>query len=170
MNNFDITDAYIQALIESNIYKYKKPTSEIKTTKITERKKYWPAEYHTYNIDGHDFTFKCQYYEVSGSNQASLWGHDVELRMDGNSISSFVVPYYNRTWETFKFQTAMLGALGKYRDAVKNQLFDKARETNNTRTLKQDTKNDILENNEWYQMVQKLYNEINKGNKGIVEN
>lgn len=169
MSSFDITDAYIQALMESDEYVNKRQTSNLENTKITERKKYWPAEYHTYEIDGHEFVFKCQYYEVSGSNQASLWGHDVELRMDGNTISSYVIPYYNRTWETFPYQTAMLNALGKYRDAVKNQLFNKAREDNNTRALKQNVKDDILQNNEWYQMIQKLYDMINNGNKGNVE-
>lgn len=136
---------------------------------LDEKKKYWPPVYHEYTIDGHTFEFKCQYYEVSGSSQASLWGHDVELRMDGNTISHRVVPYYNRTWETWEFQTAMLGALSQYMDSCKEELFRKQKDELGVRGLKADQKDEILKNNEWYQMLDKLYHQISGGDKGKVE-
>ena len=143
----------------------KKEAKEI----LDEKKKYWPPVYHEYTIDGHTFEFKCQYYEVSGSSQASLWGHDVELRMDGNTISHRVVPYYNRTWETWEFQTAMLGALSQYMDSCKEELFRKQKDELGVRGLKADQKDEILKNNEWYQMLDKLYHQISGGDKGKVE-
>ena len=111
---------------------------------LDEKKKYWPPVYHEYGVDGHTFEFKCQYYEVSGSSQASLWGHDVELRIDGNTISHRVVPYYNRTWESWEFQTAMLGALSQYMDSCKEELFRKQKDELGVRGLKADQKEEIL--------------------------
>lgn len=136
---------------------------------LDEKKKYWPPVYHEYEVDGHTFEFKCQYYEVSGSSQASLWGHDVELNIDGNAENNVVIPYYNRTWETWEFQTAMLHALSKYQNDYINGVFKNNREQLGTRGLKADQKEEILANDEWYQTIQKVYDLIRNGDKGKVE-
>lgn len=136
---------------------------------LDEKKKYWPPVYHEYEVDGHNFDFKCQYYEVSGSSQASLWGHDVELNIDGNAENNVVIPYYNRTWETWEFQTAMLNALSKYQNDYINGVFKNNREQLGTRGLKADQKEEILANDEWYQTIQKVYDLIRNGDKGKVE-
>lgn len=134
--------------------------------KLNERKKYWDPVYREYEQDGHKFLFKCIYYEVSGSSQASLWGHEVYLMIDGNQISYNKTPYYNRTWESFEFQTCMLGALGKYEDEVEKGIYTTAREKNGVKGIKKDQKEELLANNEWYQTLQKVYDTIAHGDRG----
>ena len=176
-SNMESDEEYYNKVLNAviNLYKDMKKLQGTKQTEskkqLTERKKYWPPEHHIYEIDGHNFDFECLYYEVSGSNQASLWGHTVSLYMDDSLISTYTIPYYNRTWETFKFQLCMLNALSTYKDACARELYNKYRQENNVRGINQSVKDDILNNNEWYQMLQKLYNMIQDGNKGkITEN
>ncbi len=136
---------------------------------LQERKKYWPAEWHIYNVDGQEYMFKCQYYEVSGSNQASLWGHEVEFMKDYNILSTGKCCYYNRTWETWKFQTCILQALNNYMKTVESDVYTKERNNNNVRSLSKATKDQLLADNTEYQTLQKLYKMISDGDKGKVQ-
>lgn len=137
-------------------------------TKLTERKKYWPAEWHTYNVDNYEFNFKCNYYEVSGSRQASLWGHEVELWLDSNILMTNKISYYNRTWETFQFQSCMQNAVYNYMKLLESKLFAKMRDESNVTRLKASDKEQALANDSWYQTITKLYDLIRNGDKGII--
>ena len=48
------------------------------------------------------YTFICQYYET-----ATTWGHKVKLLKNGYEIARQKIRYYNRTWETYTYQTTM---------------------------------------------------------------
>ena len=122
MSKFDITDAYIQALMKSK---------KNESVQLNETKNYAKPVWHTYNVDGEEFNFKCLYYSVTDSNQASLWGHEVELKQDYKTLSSAKISYYNRTWETFEFQSCMLEALRNYMAIIANALYSNYKETNN---------------------------------------
>lgn len=134
--------------------------------KLDERKKYWDPEYKEYDEDGHKFIFKCIYYEVSGSSQASLWGHEVYLIVDGKEVSYNKIPYYNRTWESFTYQSCMLGAIGNYLEEIEKNLLSDARIQNNVRAIKKDQKEEILANDKWYQTVKAVKTRIGNGDSG----
>ena len=93
--------------------------------------KYGSPEWHTYKIGDNEYEFKCQTWETR-----SGWGHSVTLYDTRNFdiIAEVDVRYYNRTWESFTFQTAMLKAcreaMNKYNDleADMNQLYDRIEE------------------------------------------
>lgn len=140
---------------------------ENKTT-LQERKKYWPAVWHTYEVDDQEYNFKCQYYEVSGSNQASLWGHEVEFKIDYQTVSFAKCSYYNRTWETWEFQTCMLNALSNYMKSIENTVYDNGRQTYNVKKLSKDKKDQLLDENTSYKSLKKLYDMIANGDKGKV--
>ncbi len=136
---------------------------------LQERKKYWPPVWHTYEVDGQEYNFRCQYYEVSGSNQASLWGHEVDFKIDYQTVSSAKCSYYNRTWETWEFQTCMLNALSNYMKSIENTIYDNGRQTYSLRNLSKDKKDKLLDESNEYKSLQKLYNMIANGDKGKVE-
>lgn len=93
--------------------------------------KYGSPEWHTYKIGGNEYEFKCQTWETRGG-----WGHSVTLYDTRNFdiIAEVDVRYYNRTWESFTFQTAMLKAcreaMNKYDnlEADMDQLYDRIQE------------------------------------------
>lgn len=146
--------------------KAKKSLGEMK--ELTERKKYWDPVWKEYKIDDVVYEFKCLYYEVSGSNQASLWGHEVTMKEDFNNVSFAKIPYYNRTWESFEFQSCMLSALGKYMTEVENKVLQKIRQETGTYRVKADIKEQALADDEQYQRLLKLKAEIVNGNKGAL--
>lgn len=54
------------------------------------------------NINGVDFTLYCNTWETRNS-----WGHEVTLYQGTNQIGRIKLRYYNRTWESYKFRTAI---------------------------------------------------------------
>ena len=44
------------------------------------------------------------------------WGHKSTLLVNGNEWASVKVRYYNRTWESYTYQSAMFRVLEEYRD------------------------------------------------------
>lgn len=60
-------------------------------------------------INGVNFTFVC---ESWGNRNA--WGHKVTLyKNESVVVGTYKVRYYNRTWETFKYQSAIKGMIYK---------------------------------------------------------
>lgn len=143
--------------------------ANIIATKLQERKTYSEPVWHTYTIGDNTYDFRCQYYEVSGSNQASLWGHEADFKVNGLTVSHAKISYYNRTWESFQYQSCMLNALDNYIDNVKKSLFNKARDNQNINRLNKQYKEQILTNNYTYQELLKLREMISNGDKGVVE-
>lgn len=60
------------------------------------------------NISGARFEAICNYWEDSYA-----WGHRVELYEDGRPVAFKRVRYYNRTWEAYPYQNAILCAIDK---------------------------------------------------------
>ena len=48
---------------------------------------------------------------VSSRNTRNGFAHDCELYMNGRKIANDTAHYLNRTWECYRFQTVMLGAV-----------------------------------------------------------
>jgi len=51
----------------------------------------------------------CQYYETRYS-----WGHYAELAVNGVRVGNYKATYYNRTWESYTYQSAVHSVLGGY--------------------------------------------------------
>ncbi len=46
-------------------------------------------------------------------SNSRAWGHEVRAIWNGNEIAKNRVRYYNRTWERYTYETALLGLLNK---------------------------------------------------------
>lgn len=59
--------------------------------------------------NGKTYIFRCWYYETRNS-----WGHWCEVfDEDYNTICKTYIKYYNRTWESYRYQTIALKAVEK---------------------------------------------------------
>ena len=58
---------------------------------------------------GKKYVFRCWYYETRTS-----WGHKCEVLDDNyNTICKCRIRYYNRTWESYRYQSVALKAVEK---------------------------------------------------------
>jgi hypothetical protein len=120
-------------------------------------------ELKNFKVDEYEFVFICE--EYSNSRE---WGHKVELKRKGFSgdyitLERTKIRYYNRTWESYKFQSAMLKAVRKYIDGIKEIIeIDYRRENNITRLTakRREVLNEIFENSESIKIYEKLYKEV----------
>ena len=53
----------------------------------------------------------------------------------GKSANNAKISYYNRTWETFEFQSCMLEALRNYMAIIANNIYSTYKDTNNTNRI-----------------------------------
>lgn len=67
------------------------------------------AKFEKYNFEGLDFL--CRGWDTSRA-----WGHECFVIDGALEVARERVRYYNRTWEAYRFQSVMLGALYNYRD------------------------------------------------------
>lgn len=59
-------------------------------------------------IGNNEYTFECK-----SVRQGQGFAHKVILRKNGVEIERNSVQYYNRTWESYQYQSAMLGCVSK---------------------------------------------------------
>lgn len=74
---------------------------------------------YTFNVDGHKFDFACD--SVSTRNG---FAHVVSLFMNNDDLSHAREHYLNRTWECYRYQTAMLEAVKKAISERRDRLKD----------------------------------------------
>lgn len=79
------------------------------------------------------FTFICW-----GWNEAGRWGHEVRLLDRGREVARSRIRYYNRTWETYRFQTAMMDAVERLRRNMISHEEEKLRESRGGRLARGD--------------------------------
>lgn len=74
----------------------------------------------TFKID-ESTTIQCHVYETRNS-----WGHVAKLMNNGREVSKCRIRYYNRTWESFEFESVISNLLHKTQiipnDQIKNFL------------------------------------------------
>lgn len=51
-----------------------------------------------------------------GWREAGRWGHEVRLLDRGREVARSRIRYYNRTWEQYRFQTAMMDAVERFKN------------------------------------------------------
>lgn len=72
------------------------------------------------------FEFRCATFENPKS-----WGHYVELWNNGEKLAAEKIYYYNRTWESYTYQTAMRRVMGRYKDSRFEALCDDWKKAHN---------------------------------------
>ena len=112
-----------------------------------------------YEVNGKEFEFVCDSWETSRA-----WGHEVHLFYNNNEIVSNRVRYYNRTWECFRYQTCMLGAISKRKDEILEMHLDNYKYKNNISRFKKGEKEKEIEKytteNEMYIALSELYDMV----------
>ncbi len=73
---------------------------------------------HTFMINGESIAFYCE-----TTNTRDGFCHHVWAYGGGKECEHTRVKYYNRTWETFDYETAMRAAAAKYPKATKEALL-----------------------------------------------
>lgn len=110
------------------------------------------------NIRGTEYTFVNRTWSNSNG-----WGHETTLLKNNYEMNSRRVRYYNRTWESYKYQTCMLGCVDELIEQKENKLKDEFKEekqitrlTKKFETQFENYKND----NEELQILRELYNSL----------
>nr|DAN13045.1 MAG TPA: hypothetical protein [Caudoviricetes sp.] len=107
-------------------------------------------------IDGVDFSFYC-----STWNTRNSWGHEVRLFIDGNQTEMVKLRYYNRTWESYEFRTAIRLVITKIVEREKNLAREIFKGMNDYKIMTQKRTAeflDFLEKDKRFQTYTKLYN------------
>lgn len=115
-----------------------------------------------YEINGVQFEFVCEYWETYRS-----WGHEVHLFRNNYEIGSNRVRYYNRTWENYRYQTCMLGAISNVMSDIIADEIEKYKNENKISRFKKGEKqkviDDVESNNEDYKNLVELRDKV-RGN------
>lgn len=93
----------------------------------------------------------------------SGFAHDTKLFCNGNEIASNSVHYLNRTWECYRYQTAMKGAVRILMDRVSHRNETLFRKENNIKRMTAEKRKNlekIIENDPTYKMYKTLYEKL----------
>lgn len=114
-----------------------------------------------YNIDGIDVEFVCE----SGDTTHGF-KHTATMFENGFNVGSHTTYYLNRTWECFRYQTAMLGCIRTIQDDLVEFLKSKFKSEKgiSRMTAKYKTEfEEMLKTNTKYNFYEELYKKVNRG-------
>lgn len=92
-------------------------------------------------INNNNYTFVCETWETSRA-----WGHKVTLFRNDAEYTTQKVTYYNRTWESYKYQTCIFKCIETIIDEEFKYLIDTYKENTNRQRLSQTEKDEIKRN------------------------
>lgn len=77
-----------------------------------------------------EYELQCEFlnHGVRGE-YGRTWGHRVKLYKDGVEVAKAVIPYYNRTWERYTYESAMREVLYRYKQKLVKQACEWKRST-----------------------------------------
>lgn len=110
-------------------------------------------------INNNKWQLVCENWETS-----SAWGHKVNVIRNGYDFGTHKVRYYNRTWESYAYQTCMLGAVRTIYDEELKRFIDRWKRNNNVDRFKKGQKEDVMklfEQEEIAKDLKKLIKAIN---------
>lgn len=123
-----------------------------------------------YTVGEDEFEFVCETYENSRA-----WGHRVTLFMNGVEITEHKIRYYNRTWENFRYQSCMDGAISVEMDNIIARHLERYKRQNDIKRFKAGEKQSAIEEikkSERYVTFKKLYDYVSSTNgdrEGIIK-
>lgn len=90
-------------------------------------------------INGNKYKLVNEYWETSRS-----WGHKTTVIRNGYDYDGYKVRYYNRTWESYKFQTCMLGAVRTIREDELKRYINNYKYRNDITRFKRGEKEKVI--------------------------
>lgn len=99
-------------------------------------------------------TYKLAMETWSTSN---AWGHKTWLFDEfGNEIATNKVRYYNRTWESYEYQTCLLGMIREFVDTKRNEYIARYKDAHNITRLTGKKRDEALEKFEALQIIKDM--------------
>lgn len=92
------------------------------------------------NINGNNWQFVNEYWETSYA-----WGHKTTILKNGYDYEPYKVRYYNRTWESYTYQTCMRGALGNLKNQELEHYIRRYKDNNGITRFKKGEKEKVIE-------------------------
>lgn len=92
-------------------------------------------------INNNNYTFICETWETSRA-----WGHKVTLFRNDSEYTTQKITYYNRTWESYRYQTCIFKCIEAIIDEEFTYLIDTYKENTNRQRLSQKEKDEIKNN------------------------
>ena len=89
---------------------------------------------------GNEYLFVCEYFETRYN-----WGHKCTLFINNVEVQTGKAIYYNRTWESYRFQSVMKIALYNYINEVQDRTVQQYKEQNNIKRLTRARRESVLE-------------------------
>ena len=93
---------------------------------------------------GNEYNIVNEYWETSRA-----WGHKSTLLAPWGEVASHKVRYYNRTWESYRYQTCMGQLLANILESNQKSYITEYKEKNNISRLLDDKKAEVIK--EWEQ-------------------
>lgn len=92
------------------------------------------------NINGNNWELVNEYWETSYS-----WGHKTTIIKNGYDYGTHKVRYYNRTWESYTFQSCMSGAISELEETELQNYIDRYKEKNGISRFKKGQKEKVIQ-------------------------
>lgn len=110
--------------------------------------------------NGNEYQFINETWETS-----QAWGHKTILYKRGRAfpISQNKVRYYNRTWEQYRYQTCMLGALRNWENEQEQLYIEKYKMQNGIQRFKRGEKQKVIDefnNTDLAKEIEEIKNEL----------
>ena len=118
-------------------------------------------------IGNAEFTFW-----LNSRNNRSGFVHECELYMENECLAKEKMQYYNRTWECYRFQSVMLGAVQNAIDYAKQKMIDNAKAEHGWQKLTAERRKIMeqeFEQNGGLKTLEELYNAVNTAKYGTEE-
>ena len=110
-----------------------------------------------FNINENEYSFVCEAWSNSRS-----WGHKVNLFRNNYEIAEARIRYYNRTWESYEFQSTMLKAINIVEEKHRLLELEYYRAKTGRKRLKQEEKEEIYKNSKQLQELQELKEKVRR--------
>lgn len=72
------------------------------------------------------------------------WGHRTNVLRNGYDFGTHKITYYNRTWETYRYQTCMSGAINEIRENELNKFIEDYKYENDIDRFKKGQKDEVI--------------------------
>jgi len=119
-------------------------------------------------IGNHTYTFYCDFVDCRDG-----FSHVCDLYKDGlYHVASNRVHYLNRTWESYEFQSVMLGCVRKAMEHILDRAVDDYKEQNGLTRLVKAKREAVVEavhNSKEYAEMQMLYDMVSEARYGSEE-
>lgn len=106
--------------------------------------------------------FKCKAYPeyeiVAYSYETrNSWGHKATLIHNGtHELNRYKITYYNRTWETYQYQSVIQSVLSDYITYLIDEYIDDYKSQHNIKRLKKSQREELIKQAKTSTIIEKL--------------